>query len=158
MVAALVRLDNCTLLDAIVRLEKPMIEPLGLMLVRGKSRGKNELQLAHGTEDELRRYLSGYLSGPPGSSRLCPPQWIEQTVTINLTDLVAGVRGYAEKAGIDLGSPLFLRADDPRYIEIAHELREIREMETIRLERAAAAEAAAALRQRLLSYPTVVLQ
>jgi hypothetical protein len=150
MVAALVRLDNVTLLDAIVRLETPMVEPLGLMLVRAA----DSLQLAHGTELELRNYLFG----PPGKDRASRPQFVEQTATVNLTALVAGVRGYAEKAGIDLGAPLFLMPDDPRYVEIARELREIREMETARLERAAAAEAAIALRQRLLSYPTVVLQ
>ena len=74
------------------------------------------------------------------------PERVEQVVTIDLGKLIAGVRQRAEAAGFDLGSPLFLMPDDPRYAEIRRELLEIRERETLRLEEAAAR---AALRQRV---------
>jgi hypothetical protein len=74
------------------------------------------------------------------------PERLEQVVTIDLQKLIAAVRQRAEAAGFDLGAPLFLMPDDPRYAEIKRELLEIREQETMRLEEAAAR---AALRQRV---------
>jgi hypothetical protein len=134
-VGALVRLNNVVVLDAIVRAETE-IEPLGLALIKGA----NALQLMCGTEIELRRHLFG------------PPQQeeglIEQVTTINLAALIAGVRRNAEKAGFDLGAPLFLMPGDPHYAGIRRELQEIRDQETKRLEEAITA-ARVALRQRV---------
>ena len=64
------------------------------------------------------------------------PELIEQVTTINLAALIAGVRRNAEKAGFDLGAPLFLMPGDPRYAGIRRELQEIRDQETKRLEKA----------------------
>ena len=136
---ALVRLNNLVVLDAIVRAETE-IEPLGLALIKGA----NAFQLMSGTEIELRRHLFG----PPQQERLRRPELIEQVTTISLAALIAGVRRNAEKAGFNLGAPLFLMPGDPRYAGIRRELQEIRDQETKRLEKAITA-ARVAVRQRI---------
>jgi hypothetical protein len=50
------------------------------------------------------------------------PELIEQVTTINLAALTTGVRRNAEKAGFDLGAPLFLMPCDPHYAGIRQEL------------------------------------
>jgi hypothetical protein len=140
LVGTLVRLNNLVVLDAIVRAETEN-EPLGLALVKGS----NAIQLIFGTEIELRSHLFG---PPQQQQRLKRPELIEQVTTINLSALIAGVRRNAEKAGFDLGAPLFLMPDDPRYAGIKRELQEIRDQETRRLEKAASA-ARVAMRQRV---------
>ena len=139
-VGALVRLNNLVVLDAIVRAETE-IEPFGLALIKGA----NAFQLMSGTEIELRDRLFG---PPQQQERLRRPELIEQVTTINLATLIAGVRRNAEKAGFDLGAPLFLMPDDPRYAGIKRELQEIRDQETKRLEKAITA-ARVAVRQRI---------
>jgi hypothetical protein len=140
LVGALVRLNNLVVLDTIVRAETET-EPLGLSLIKGA----NELQLMSGTEIELRRHLFG---PPQQQERLKHPELIEQVTTINLAALIAGVRRNAEKAGFDLGTPLFLIPGDPRYAGIRRELQEIRDQETKRVEKALTA-ARIAVRQRV---------
>jgi CHASE3 domain sensor protein len=98
-----------------------------------------------GTDVELRRHLFG---PPQQQERLRRPELIEQVTTINLAALIAGVRRNAEKAGFDLGAPLFLMPGDPRYAGIRRELQEIRDQETKRLEKALTA-ARVAVRQRV---------
>ena len=128
LVGTLVRLNNLVVLDAIVRAETE-IEPLGLALVKGA----DAFQLMSGTEIELRRHLFG---PPQQEERLRRPELIEQVTTINLAALIAGVRRNAEKAGFDLGAPLFLTPGDPRYARIRRELQEIRDQNTKQLEKA----------------------
>jgi hypothetical protein len=140
LVGALVRLNNLVVLDTIVRAETE-IEPLGLALIKGA----NAFQLMSGTEIEMRRHLFG---PPQQQERLRRPELIEQVTTINLAALIAGVRRNAEKAGFDLGAPLFLMPGDPRYAGIRRELQEIRDQETKRLEKALTA-ARVAVRQRV---------
>ncbi len=140
LVGALVRLNNLTVLDTIVRAETE-IEPLGLALIKGA----NAFQLMSGTDVELRRRLFGQ---PQQQERLRRPELIEQVTTINFAALIAGVRRNAEKAGFDLGAPLFLMPGDPRYAGIRHELQEIRDQETKRLEKAVN-PARVAMRQRI---------
>jgi hypothetical protein len=108
-------------------------------------KGANAFQLMSGTEIELRDRLFG---PPQQQERLRRPELIEQVTTINLATLIAGVRRNAEKAGFDLGAPLFLMPDDPRYAGIKRELQEIRDQETKRLEKAITA-ARVAVRQRI---------
>ena len=139
-VGVLVRLNNLVVLDAIVRAETA-VEPLRLALVKGAS----AVQLMSGTEIELWRHLFGPLQQ---QERLRRPEQIEQVTTIDLMVLIAGVRRNAEKAGFDLGAPLFLMPDDPRYAGIKRELHEIRDQETTRLEKVITA-ARVALRQRI---------
>jgi hypothetical protein len=139
-VGTLVRLNNLVVLDAIVRAETE-IEPLGLTLVKGA----DAFQLMTGTEIQLRRHLFG---PQKRQERLRHPDLIEQVTTINLAALIAGVRSNAEKAGFDLGAPLFLTPDDPRYAGIKRELQKIRKQETTRLEKAIT-DARVALRQRV---------
>jgi hypothetical protein len=139
-VGALVRLNNLVVLDGIVRAETE-IEPLGLALIKGA----NAFQLMSGTEIELRRHLFG---PPQQQERLRRPELIEQVTMISLAALIAGVRRNAEKAGFDLGVPLFLMHGDPRYAGIRRELQEIRDQETKRLEKAITA-ARVAVRQRI---------
>jgi hypothetical protein len=146
-VGALVRLNNVVVLDAIVRAETE-IEPLGLALIKGA----NALQLIFGTEIELRRHLFG---PPQHQKRLRRPELIEQVTTINLTALIAGVRRNAEKAGFDLGAPLFLMPGDPHYAGIRRELQEIRDQATKRLEKAVTA-ARVALRQRVTENVMII--
>jgi hypothetical protein len=144
---ALVRLNNLVVLDAIVRAETE-IEPLGLALIKGA----NALQLMSGTEIELRRHLFG---PPQQQERLRRPELIEQVTTINLAALIAGVRRNAQKAGFDLGAPLFLMPGDPHYAGIRRELQEIRDRETKRLEKAVTA-ARVALRQRITENVMII--
>ena len=144
---ALVRLNNLVVLDAIVRAETE-IEPLGLALIKGA----NALQLMSGTEIELRRHLFG---PPQRQERLRRPELIEQVTTINLAALIAGVRRNAQKAGFDLGAPLFLMPGDPHYAGIRRELQEIRDRETKRLEEAVTA-ARVALRQRITENVMII--
>jgi hypothetical protein len=144
---ALVRLNNLVVLDAIVRAETE-IEPLGLALIKGA----NALQLMAGTEIELRRHLFG---PPQPQERLRRPELIEQVTTINLAALIAGVRRNAQKAGFDLGAPLFLMPGDPHYAGIRRELQEIRDRETKRLEKAVTA-ARVALRQRITENVMII--
>ena len=146
-VGALVRLNNVVVLDAIVRAETE-IEPLGLALIKGA----NALQLVSGTEIELRRHLFG---PPQQQERLRRPELIEQVTTINLAARIAGVRRNAEKAGFDLGAPLFLMPGDPHYAGIRRELQEIRDQETKRLEEAITA-ARVALRQRITENVMII--
>jgi hypothetical protein len=133
-IATLVRLNNVTVLETIVRAETES-EPLQLAFIKGG----NGVQLVGGTDSELRKHLWG----PPQSGRLQRPERLEQVVMMDLAKLIATIRQRAEAAGFDLGAPLFLMPDDPRYAEIKRELLEIREQETMRLEEAAA------LRQRV---------
>jgi hypothetical protein len=139
-VGTLVRLNNLVVLDAIIGAENA-VEPLGLALVKGA----DGFQLMSGTEIELRRHLFGPLQQ---QERLRRPELIEQVTTINLMVLIAAVRRNAEKAGFDLGAPLFLMPDDPRYAGIKRELWEIREQATAHLEKAITS-ARVALRQRI---------
>ena len=134
LIANLVRLNNVTVLETIVRAERES------SLVLAFIKGANAVQLFGGTDSGLRNHLLG----PPQTGRLQRPERLEQVVTIDFEKLIAGVRQRAEAAGFDLGTPLFLMSDDPRYAEIRRELLEIRERETLRLEEAAAR---AALRQ-----------
>ncbi len=140
LVGTLLRLNNLVVLDAIVRAEVEP-EPLGLALIKGA----DSLQLMSGTELELRHHLFG---PPQQKERLRRPELIEQVTTINLSALIAGVRRNAKKANFDLGIPLFLMPDDPRYQAIKRELQEIRDQATKRLEKATTA-ARVALRQRV---------
>jgi hypothetical protein len=140
LVAALVRLNDLVVLDAIVRAETE-IQPLSLALVKGA----NALQLISGTESELRHHLFG---PPQQQERLKRPELIEQVTTIKFATLIDGVRRNAKKAGFELGAPLFLMPDDPRYAGIKSELQEIRDQATRRLEKAVAA-ARVAIRQRI---------
>jgi hypothetical protein len=140
LVGALVRLNNVVVLDTIVRAETET-EPLSLALVKGAS----GFQLISGTEFELRRHLFG---PPQQQERLKRPELIEQVTTIKLAALISGVRRNAEKAGFDLGVPLFLMPGDPRYAGIRRELQDIRDQETKRLEKALTA-ARIAVRQRV---------
>ena len=71
------------------------------------------------------------------------PERLEKLFAIDLTELIGAVRQRAKAGGFDLGVPLFLMPEDPRYEEIKRELREIREQHTMRLE-----QACAALRER----------
>jgi hypothetical protein len=107
--------------------------------------GANGFQLISGTEIELRRHLFG---PPQQQERLKRPELIEQVTTIKLAALISGVRRNAEKAGFDLGVPLFLMPGDPRYAGIRRELQDIRDQETKRLEKALTA-ARIAVRQRV---------
>jgi hypothetical protein len=140
LVGSLVRLNNLVVLDAIVRAETEN-EPLHVALVKGA----NAVQLMSGTEIELRSHLFG---PPQQQERLKRPELIEQLTTINLSALIAGVRRNAERAGFDLGAPLFLMPSDPRYAGISRELQEMRDQATKRLEKAVTA-ARVALRQRV---------
>jgi len=135
VIATLARLNNVIVLETIVRAEKKS-EPLVLAFIKGA----NGVQLFGGTDSGLRRHLWG----PPKSGRLQRPERLEQVVSIDLAKLIAAVRQRANAAGFDLGAPLFLMPDDPRYAAIKRELLEIREQETMRLEKACAA-----LRQRV---------
>lgn len=134
LIATLVRLNNVAVLETIVRAEKEL-EPLVLVFIKGA----NEVQLFGGTDSELRRHLWG----PPKIGRLQRPGHLEQLISIELTEVIAGVRRRAKAAGFDLGAPIFLMPDDPRYAEIKRELLEIREQATTRLE-----EACATVRER----------
>jgi hypothetical protein len=140
LVGALLRLNNLVVLDAIVRIETAR-EPVGLALIKGA----DAFQFIAGTELELRRHLFG---PPHQKERLKPPELIEQVTTINVSALITGVRRNAKKAGFDLGVPLFLMPDDPRYAAIKRELHEIRDQSTRGLEKATTA-ARVALRQRI---------
>jgi hypothetical protein len=83
------------------------------------------------------------------------PELIEQVTTINLAALIAGVRRNAQKAGFDLGAPLFLMPGDPHYAGIRRELQEIRDQATKRLEKAVTA-ARVALRQRVTENVMII--
>jgi hypothetical protein len=135
VIATLVRLNNVIVLETIVRAEKES-EPLVLAFIKGA----NGVQPFGGTDSGLRNHLYG----PPQSGRLQRPERLEQVVSIDLAKLIAAVRQRANAAGFDLGAPLFLMPDDPRYAAIKRELLEIREQETMRLEKVCAA-----LRQRV---------
>jgi hypothetical protein len=134
VIATLVRLNNVTVLDTIVRAETES-EPLLLAFIKGA----NDVQLVGETDSGLRNHLWG----PPKSGRLQRPQRLEKFVAIDLTELIAAVRQRAKAGGFDLGAPLFLMPEDPRYAEIKRELLEIRQQDTMRLE-----QACAALRER----------
>jgi hypothetical protein len=134
LIAALVRLNNVTVLDTIVRAETES-KPLLVAFIKGA----NDVQLIGETDSGLRNHLWG----PPKSGRLQRPERLEKLVAIDLTELIDAVRQRAEAGGFDLGVPLFLVPDDPRYAEIKRELLEIREQDTMRLE-----QACAALRER----------
>jgi hypothetical protein len=135
LLASLVRLNNLTVLETIVRAETET-EPLVLAFIKGT----DAVQLFGGTDSELRDHLWG----PPQSGRLRRPERLEQVVTIDLAKLITASRERVKAGGFDLGIPLFLMPDDPRYAEIKRDLVEIREQETKRLEKAHAA-----LRQRV---------
>jgi hypothetical protein len=134
LIATLVRLNNVTLLDTIVRAETES-EPLLVAFIKGA----NDVQLIGETDRGLRNHLCG----PPKRGRLQRPERLEKLVAIDLTDLIGAVRQRAKAGGFDLGAPLFLMPDDPRYGEIKRELLELREQDTMRLE-----QACAALRER----------
>jgi hypothetical protein len=133
-IAALVRLNNYTVLHTIVRAETES-EPLLVAFIKGA----NEVQLIGETDSGLREHLWG----PPKSGRLQRPERLEKLFAIDLTELIGAVRQRAKARGFDLGVPLFLMPEDPRYGEIRRELLEIREQNTRRLE-----QACAALRER----------
>jgi hypothetical protein len=144
VIAALIRLNNLTVLDGIVRAEAHSQLQLGLALIQGA----DQMQLVCGTDDELRAHLFG----PPAEGRLRRPPRLDQVTVINLTDLIASIRRQAAKKKIDLGVPLFMTPDDPRYQELRGELLEIREADTKIVQKAAAF---AALRQRITSQVTI---
>jgi hypothetical protein len=131
-------------LDGIVRAEAHPELQLGLGLIQGAG----QMQLVCGTDDELRAYLFG----PPLEGRLRRPPRLDQVTVINLTDLIANIRRQAAKKKIDLGEPLFMTPDDPRYQELRRELLEIREADTKTVQKAAAF---AALRERITSHVTI---
>jgi hypothetical protein len=138
VVAAVARLDNLTVLDAIVSAEAHPEVPLELALILGDG----GLQLWWGRD--VRQYLVGNVPHPNWRQR--PPRKFEGATAIELTDLIASVRRRAERVGVDLSEPLFLSPGDPRWAETKAELMEIRERETSNVERAAAL---AALRVRV---------
>ena len=142
VIAALVRLDNITVLDGIVRAEAH--PELGLALIQGAG----QMQLVCGTDDELRAFLFG----PPLEGRLRRPARLDQVTVINLTDLILNIHRQAAKKKIDLGVPLFMTPDDPRYQELRRELLEIREADTKTVQKAAAF---AALRERITSHVAI---
>jgi hypothetical protein len=144
VVAALVRLDNITVLDGIVRAEAHPELQLGLALIQGAG----QMQLVCGTDDELRAFLFG----PPHEGRLRRPPRLDQVTVINLTDLILNIRRQAAKKKIDVGVPLFMTPDDPRYQELRRELLEIREADTKTVQKAAAF---AALRERITSHVAI---
>ena len=115
----LVRLDNITVLDGIVRAEAhPELQLLGL------SRSLKALVKCNScaaTDDELRAFLFG----PPLEGRLRRPPRLGQVTVINLTDLIVNIRRQAAKKKIDLGVPLCMTPDDPRYQELRRKLLEI---------------------------------
>ena len=106
------------------------------------------MQLLCGTDDELRASLFG----PPLEGRLRRPPRLDQVTVINLTDLIVSIRRQAAKKKVDLGVPLFMTPDDPRYQELRRELLEIREADTKTVQKAAAL---AALRERITSHVTI---
>ena len=134
LIAALVRLSNETVLDNIVRAETESV-PLLVAFIKGA----NDVQLIGETDSGLREHLWG----PPKSGRLQRPERLEKLIAIDLTELIGAVRQRARAGGFDLGVPLFLMPEDPRYEEIKRELLEIREQHAMRLE-----QACAALRER----------
>jgi hypothetical protein len=144
VIAALVRLNNITVLDGIVRAEAYPGLQLGLALIQGAG----EMQLMCGTDDELRAFLVG----PPLEGRLRRPPRLDQVTVINLTDLILNIHRQAAKKKIDLGAPLFMTPDDPRYQELRRELLEIREADTKTVQKAAAF---AALRERITSHVAI---
>jgi hypothetical protein len=97
-----------------------------------------------GTDDELRAFLVG----PPLEGRLRRPPRLDQVTVINLTGLILNIHRQAAKKKIDLGVPLFMTPDNPRYQELRRELLEIREADTKTVQKAAAF---AALRERITS-------
>jgi hypothetical protein len=105
-------------------------------------------QLVCGTDDDLRAFLFG----PPLEGRLRRPARLDQVTVINLTDLILNIRRQAAKKKIDLGVPLFMTPDDPRYQELRRELLEIREADTKTVQKAAAF---AALRERITSHVAI---
>jgi hypothetical protein len=144
VIAALVRLDNITVLDGIVRAEAHPELQLGLALIQGA----NQMQLVCATDEELRAFLSG----PPLEGRLRRPPRLDQVTVINLTDLIVNIRRQAAKKKIDLDMPLFTTPDDPSYQKLRRELWEIREADTKTVQKAAAF---AALRERLTSQVAI---
>ena len=80
VIAALVRLNNITVLDGIVRAEAHPELVLGLALIQGAG----QTQLVCGTDDDLRAFLFG----PPLEGRLRRPARLDQVTVINLTDLI----------------------------------------------------------------------
>ena len=114
VIARLVRLDNITVLDGIVRAEARSELQLGLALIQGAG----QMQLMCGTDDELRAFLVG----PPLERRLRRPPRLDQVTVINLTDLILNIQRQAARKKIDLGVPLFMTPDDPRYQELRREL------------------------------------
>jgi hypothetical protein len=144
VIAALVRLDNITVLDGIVRAEAHPELQLGLALIQGAG----QMQLVCRTDDELRAFLFG----PPLEGRLRRPPRLDQVTVINLTDLIVNIRRQAAKKKIDLGVPLFMTPDDPRYQELHRELLEIREADTKTVQKAVAF---AALRERITSHVAI---
>ena len=103
------------------------------------------MQLMCGTDDELRAFLIG----PPLEGRMTR---LDQVTVINLTDLILNIHRQAAKKKIDLGVPLFMTPDDPRYQELRRELLEIREADTKTVQKAAAF---AALRERITSHVAI---
>ena len=144
VIAALIRLNNITVLDGIVRAEAHPKLQLGLALIQGAG----EMQLVCGTDDELRAFLFG----PPLEGRLRRPRRLDQVTVINLTDLIVNIRRQAAKKKIELGVPLFMMPDDPGYQELRRELSEIREADTKTMQKAAAF---AALRERITSQVAI---
>lgn len=145
VIAALVRLDNVTVLDGIVRAEAHPELQLGLALIQGAG----QMQLVCSTDDELRAFLFG---PPLGEGRLRRPPRLDQVTVINLTDLIVNIRRQAAKKRIDLDVPLFMTPDDPRYQELRRELLQIREADTKTVQKAAAF---AALRERITSHVAI---
>jgi hypothetical protein len=121
IIAELIRLNNLTVLDGIVHAEAHSQLQLGLALTQGAG----QMQLVYGTDDELRAHLFGLAEG-----RQKRPPRLDQVTVINLTDLIASIRRQAVKKKIDLGVPLFMTPDDPRYQKLRGELLEIREANT----------------------------
>ena len=89
---------------------------------------------------------------PHSEGRLRRPPRLGQVTVINLTDLIVNIRRQAAKKKIDLGVPLFMTPDDPRYQELRRELLEIWEADTKTVQKAAAF---AALRERITSHVTI---
>jgi len=106
------------------------------------------MQLMCGTDDELRAFLVG----PPLEGRLRRPARLDQVTVINLTGLILNIQRQAAKKKIDLGVPLFMTPDNPRYQELRRELLEIREADTKTVQKAAAF---AALRERITSHVAI---
>src|SRR5262245_22342819 len=102
LLASLVRLNNLTVLETIVRAETET-EPLVLAFIKGT----DAVQLFGGIDSELRDHLWG----PPQSGRLRRPERLEQVVTIDLAKLITASRERVKAGGFDLGSPLFLMPD-----------------------------------------------